>query len=135
MTQIDSITTTADAHVVTESDYQKLYEESQAENARMALVMTAARVATTPTAPGASTKAKVTAQRVRTLAGEVGFLNMSRAERLVSVGCDPSISDEFLSKVFGRGNNGTIGRDLHRTDPARYNVLREASLILNLFAK
>jgi hypothetical protein len=123
------------AHVVTESDYQRLYEESKAENERLKVVMTAARINGTPsTAAGAANRHRGAANRVRAVVGDAGFHQMSRAERLTAVGCDPTISDEFLKKVYGRGNNGAIGRDLHRTDPEKYALLREASLILNIFA-
>jgi hypothetical protein len=127
--------TTEAAHVVTPSDWERLYEESKAENDRLKVVMTAARINGTPsTAAGAANRHKGAANRVRAVVGDAQFQQMSRAERLTAVGCDPTISDEFLRKIYGRGNTGAIGRDLHRTDPEKYALLREASLILNIFA-
>lgn len=137
MTLQTSITeaTTTEAHVVNEGDYQRLYEESRAENERLQTVMTSARMNGVPSTTGATNYSKGAATRVRAVVGEHQFQKMSRAERLTSIGADPTLSDQFLSRVFGRGNDGSIGRDLFKTDKARYDLLREASIILNLYAR
>jgi len=120
---------------VTPSEYQKAYELAIADNARMQLVLQAARLNGAGSTPGAgSTKAKITADRVRGLLGDNEFRKLTRSERLTAVGVDPSISDEFISKIFGRKFDASLSRDLHRSDPEKYNRLREASKILNLFA-
>ena len=115
------------------SDFESLYEQQKEENARLQAILTAGRVSK-PTAPQ-SAKATVLAEQVRARLGDVAFHQLTRDERLLSVGVDPkSITNEGLSKIFGRGNDGSVGRDLMRTSPQRYAQLRQAALITNLFA-
>jgi hypothetical protein len=115
------------------SDFESLYEQRKEENARLQAILTAGRVSR-PTAPQ-SVKATVLAEQVKARLGPATFHQMTRNEKLQAVGVDPkSITNEGLSKIFGRGNDGTVGRDLMRTSPQRYAQLRQASLILNLFA-
>jgi hypothetical protein len=111
--------------------YKRLYEAQREENSRIQRQLDLTRSERTNSP--ASVKPRITCERVRATVGELAFLNMTRKERLVAVDVDPSVTDEFLKKVFGRGSNGSIGRDLHRTDPANYARLREAAKITNAF--
>ncbi len=123
----------SEGHVVNESDYAKLYHETQEQLAQANAIIAASNSASS-SAPGKSVQPKLTAQRLRATVGELGWLNMSRADRLMAIGCDPSISDDFLRKVFGRNSVGTVGRDLQRTDPSRHALLREAAHCTGMYA-
>lgn len=115
----------------TEGDFQALYEASQIENAKLNHLIEAARFSAPP-ASSASTKTLDTVERIRARIGEDAYRKLTREERLTAVGVDPTISDEFLLKLFGRKFVPTLQRDLHRTDPAKYSRLRQAARILGL---
>jgi hypothetical protein len=118
---------------VTETDYQKLYEQKVEENDRLSAVIAASRIATS-TPANKSHRPAITAARMRALVGDAAYLNMSRTEKLVALGVDPaSASDDLLRRAFGRGAAGSVGADLHKTSPARYSLLREAALALNIY--
>jgi len=115
------------------SDFESLYAEQKEENARLQAVITAGRISK-PAAPQ-SAKATVLAAQVKAQLGPVTFYKMTRDEKLQAVGVDPkSITNEGLSKIFGRGSDASVGRDLSNSSPQRYAQLRQAALILNLFA-
>jgi hypothetical protein len=60
---------------------------------------------------------------------------MTRAEKLAGIGVDPSTSDDLLRRIFGRGADGAVGNDLMKSSPARYRLLKEASLILDIYGR
>jgi hypothetical protein len=114
-------------------DYEQLYESQKAETGRLNALLTAAKISNS-SAPK-SVQPSMTAQKARAMVGELAWLKMSRDERLISIGVDPkSVTNEGLQKIFGRGNDGSIGKDLMKTSPSRYAQLRQASLALNLYA-
>jgi hypothetical protein len=115
------------------SDFESLYEQEKEANARLQAIITAGRV-NKPAAPP-NAKATVLAEQVKAQLGPVTFYKMTRDEKLQAVGVDPkSITNEGLSKIFGRGSDGSVGRDLNNSSPQRYAQLRQAALILGLFA-
>jgi hypothetical protein len=117
----------------TPSDFESLYTQQKEENARLQAILTAGRVSK-PTALQ-SAKATVLAEQVKAQLGPVTFYKLNRDEKLQAVGVDPkSITNEGLLKIFGRGSDGSVGRDLNNSSPQRYAQLRQAALILNLFA-
>ena len=125
-------------HEVTEHDYENLYREQRAENERLKAILDAARLSSASSgAPAArpNAKAAVSADRVRTLLGPVGFLNSTRSEKLMALGVDPaSVTDDGLRKLFGRGADFQAAQDLQRSNPERYAVLKQCALILNLYS-
>ncbi len=116
------------------SDYEALYKEQKADNERLQAVITANRNSKPNLAPQ-SVKAAVLADRVKAQLGPVGFLKATRDEKLMVLGVDPkSITDDGLQKIFGKRNDPSLGKDLMRSSPARYAQLRQAALLLNLYA-
>lgn len=114
-------------------DYEALYNEKTAEVERLQTVLTAGRLAANRP-DNRSSKPQITAERVKALVGNAGLLKMSRAEKLASIGVDPnSVTDELLRRIFGRGADGAVGQDLMKSDPARYGLLKQAAIILNIY--
>jgi hypothetical protein len=123
----------AEALAAPPTDYEALYNEKVAENDRLSSVIAASRIATSAPA-NKSHRPAITAARMRAMVGDAAYLNMSRTEKLVALGVDPaSASDDLLRRTFGRGAAGSVGADLHKTSPARYGLLREAALALNIY--
>ncbi|MGH9598051.1 MAG: hypothetical protein ACRD3K_14755, partial [Edaphobacter sp.] len=121
-----------DGTLTTEVDYKTLYESTRGELERTQVLVAAQK--THGASPASTSRAGLTAAQVRSQVGELPFLNMGRVERLMAVGADPSVSDEFLKKLFGRGSDANFARDLNRTDPQRYRTLREAALVTGAYA-
>jgi len=122
-------------HEVTEGDYEALYSESQAENERLKAVITAARLAPVADKPGKDLKPAVSAERLKAMLGQHGINKLTRTEKIVALGLDPAgVDDSFLRRCFGRGNDGSAASELHKTSPLRYRQLKEASLLLGIFA-
>jgi hypothetical protein len=123
--------------VLTPSDYQKLYEEGRAENERLSAVIAAARLSAVPSAahPQRDMKPSVTADRFKGLIGPYEFQKLTRDQKLIGMNLDPaSVDDAYLKKVFGRGADGALGSELMKTSPFRYRQLKEAALVLNIYA-
>jgi hypothetical protein len=116
-------------------NYSLMYEEQREENARLRSIMSAARISGVPThAPGADRKPSITAEHVRRSVSPVAFLNMTRDQKIQSLGVDPAtVTDGALKKLFGRSNDGIAAKDLHLSNPLQYRQLRECALILNKF--
>lgn len=116
-------------------DFEQLYTEQRAENDRLKAVMVAARIEGKPVhAPGADRKPAVTAEHIKRSLGPLAMHNLTRDQKLQSLGVDPAaVSDSALKKLFGKGNDGVAAKDLHLSNPLQYRTLREASLILNLY--
>lgn len=129
-----SASPTTEYHEVTPSDYELLYQEQRQENERLKALLTVARVSGTPGNTQTSTRPVVTAERVEATLGRAAFLNTSRSEKLQAIGLDPSVTDEYLRKLFGRNADFKAAQDLHKTSPGKYALLREGAKILNIFA-
>jgi hypothetical protein len=131
----ETLTTEDLNHEVTSSEYEALYGEVQAENERLKAVIAASRIAPVTEHPLKDAKPSITAERVKALVGQHGVNKMTRSEKLASLQIDPtSVDDTLLRKCFGRGNDGSAALELHKTSPLRYRQLKEASLLLGIFA-
>ena len=114
-------------------DYKALYEGQAAKTAQLEAVIAAGRLQSS-TAKGDDRKPAVTAQRLKAMLGPVGWLNSTRDEKLVGLGLNPrEVDDNLLKKLFGRGNDGKAAQDLHKQNPYRYRVLKEASEALDVY--
>lgn len=118
------------------TDFETLYKAQQVEIDDLKAVISAARLNGTGSASKLDDrKPSVTAERFKRMVDPVAFLRMTRNEKLAGIGVDPaSVSDERLKALFGRGNNGREASELHKLNPYRYKILREAAEILNLYA-
>ena len=122
--------------VVQEGDYAKLYKEQREENERLNALLTAARLGTAAAvARGQNSKAPVLADTVRAQVGAAQFHQMSRTDKLTSVGLEPELSDEMFLDIFAIGAEPQLGLDLSKSNPKRYNMLREGAKILGLYCK
>ena len=120
--------------IVLKTDWEDLYNHQKAETARLHTIIDAARVA--PSAfPVHRVQAAITAERVKATVSPTAFLKMTRDDKVRSLGLDPaSITDDGLRKVFGRGADNSVKVELMKVSPKRYAELKQASLILNIFA-
>ena len=117
---------------VSESQYKQLYEAQKLETERANALLTAAR-STTAVAPQ-TIRPAMTADRVKATLGDLAVYKLTRDQKLQSLGIDPaSITDQALSQLFGRGNDGKLGADLVKSNPRQYFLLREAAMLLNLY--
>lgn len=132
-TPVASAVTLSDSDVPQVSpNFEELYEAQKLENTRLANLLTASRVSSS--AAPKSVKPSITADRARAMVGALAWQKMTRDERLISVGVDPkSVTNEGLRKIFGRGNDGSIGQDLMKTSPSRYSALKEAALAVGVY--
>lgn len=134
-TETSSTAPIEEGHTVTASDYQVLLEEQRAENERLRAIITASRIAPVADHPQKDAKPAISAARLTATLGQTQINRMTRAEKLSALGLEPSSVDEaFLRQCFGRGNDGSAASELHKTSPLRYRQLKEASLLLGIFA-
>jgi hypothetical protein len=113
-------------------DYKALYEQKSEEVDSLNAIITASRAATRIPA-NQSHKPSITAERFRAQVGDVAFLNMTRAQKLMGVGVDPATPDDVLHQGWGRGNDGKFAQDLMKSDPKKYSSLRQAAIVLGIF--
>lgn len=119
----------------TQKDYRELYAQSQQENERLNALIAAGRLAPQTDHPNKNAKPGTTAEKLRTTLGPVRWLHATRTEKLVGLGLNPSeVDDQFLTRCFGRGNDGKSAKELMNSNPLRYRQLREASIALGIYA-
>jgi hypothetical protein len=97
--------------------------------------MTAARIEGKPTAaPGSDKRPAVTAEHIKRSLGSLALLNMSRSQKLQTLGLTPeSVTDAALRKLFGKGNDGSAAKDLSLTNMLAYRTMKEAALLLGIY--
>ena len=128
-------TTTEELREVQPSDYENLYAEQVAECERLKSIIAASRLAPIAEHPLKDARPAVSADRLRALVGPTQLLAMTRAEKIAALGLDPNgVDDAFLRKCFGKSNDGSAAAELHKTSPLRYRQLKEASLLLGIYA-
>ena len=120
------IDTNMSEQLVNEGDYARLYSEAQAKIQSLEGQLKATQKNTL--IPPAHNSSKGAAERARRQVGEAAWSKMTTAQRIESVGGDPATDRNLLLQLFGRGADARLVSDFSRTNPARYNLLREIAI-------
>lgn len=119
-------------------DWRSLYEDSKTRLEQLENELSAVRTAqaaqhATDTFRQNDRRPAVDAEQVKARAG-ASWHQMSRDGKLSALGIDPtSITDERLRQLFGRGNDGKLSSDLHKSNPFQYRRLKQAALALDIY--